>query len=167
MIISRPVGEIRMKTIRYALALAGLVLWPVAGHAAAGPVYSLHQLHQAGIMPEGTAVHLHALVYQGEHALIMLDERCPQSCDDVLGLDVPPKAAASYGAAERRLIESLGCCGERKAYFDMIVKVHFLDHGQSPGAKNAHPVRLLSEASLVRIIRAVSDTPAHWLATHR
>jgi len=157
-----------VKAIYCAAAMGVMTLgWSVACNAAEPAVYSLHQLHQAGVMPDDTAVRVHALVYQGEHGLIMVDETCSDPSSDVLGLTVPTdEAQASFDAAVKRLGSAMGCCNPRKAYFDMIVKVKFLNHYRDPAAHDPRPVRLLSAAALVKVISAVVDTPAHWRATH-
>ncbi len=162
-------GKLKMKGIHRALSLGVLIL---AGAGMCGasqaPTYSLRQLREAGIMPDDTQIHLHALVYQGEHGLIMLDEACKDECNDVLGLDVPAGGAAtSFDTAVKRLGTAMGCCNTRKAYFDMLVTIRFLDHPRTPESPGPDRVRLLSKAVLVKVIRATSDTPSHWLATHK
>ena len=118
-------------------------------------------------MPDDTTVRLHALVYQGEHGLIMLDETCRNRCDDVLGLDIrSDEAEQSFELAQKRVGFAMGCCNPRKAYFDTIVKVKFLSHYRDTAANDPRPVRLLSSASLIKVISAVADTPTHWRATH-
>ncbi len=130
--------------------------------------YSVRDLdRRPAPVPDGAVIRLHAEVYQGEHGLIMRDERCRTLCDDVHGLTVPDGEVAAQFLAAGRAAQGSCYCDGRKTYFDMVVKVRVADYPSPPGSTGMSPNLRVSDVTLVKVLSASVDTPEHWLAAHK
>ena len=121
---------------------------------------TVRTLMQTSAPPNGTVIRLHAQVAGGPGGMVVRDERCADVCADVLPLDVIDDSGSDgLNPAVRKVQDVLGCCGARRAYFDMVVRAEVVPHGSADAR--------VTRVRLIKVEGASADTPEHWLAAHK